>query len=109
MATASSSKPLRKSCLKRQSCYDDFGDKSASGASKPDSVKKQKQSTLQMRPSPFQRNEETTKEPSESKPSLLNTIEIEDDEIDEPVPATDTSTTEDLNSSKTVGQPTRTY
>lgn len=48
MVTASGSDTVRKSSVKRKSCYDDFGPASASVTAKPDPGKKQKQTQLQL-------------------------------------------------------------
>lgn len=102
MATASGSKPLRKSCLKRPSCYDDFGDDGPSTSGKPDGVKKQRQSTLQMRPTPVRKSEQPIKKPSESKACPQTTIEIEDDDDDDPVIVDNPNKAGSLDRQKTV-------
>lgn len=105
MVTASGSKPLRKSCLKRRSCYDDCGDNAPSTTGKSDGVKKQKQSTLQVRSSPFQKSQQTTKKPRESNTGLQNAVEIEDDD-DEPVIVNNPDKAESLDGQKAVGHST---
>ncbi|KAF2159045.1 hypothetical protein M409DRAFT_30465 [Zasmidium cellare ATCC 36951] len=77
MATASSSKPVRKSCLKRRSVYDDFGSVGSSGPSRPDGIKKQRQSTLPVQSSQQQKNKEEIKKPGPPKIDLTSTHEAD--------------------------------